>query len=67
MAPQPPKHKTAEGHIKPRSALILLLALLAGTIISSLLWFSGEHPASALALALPTIGGAFLVFDKLIE
>lgn len=67
MAPQISKHKTSEGHIKPRSALILLLSLLAGVIIGGLLWFGGEHPANALAWALPTIGGAFFTFDKLIE
>lgn len=67
MTPQIPEHEATKGHIKPRTALITLLSLLAGALMGGLLWHAGNNLAGALALALPTIGGAFVAFDKLIE
>lgn len=67
MTPHTPEHETTKGHIKPRTAFILLLAVLAGVTIGGLRWLSGDHPAAALALSLTTVGGAFFIFDKLIE
>ncbi|WP_040684518.1 hypothetical protein [Nocardiopsis halotolerans] len=67
MTPHNTSHEAPNSRVKARTAFIFLLALLAGATIGVLRWIAGDHPAAALALALTTLGGAFFVFDKLIE
>ncbi|WP_150253349.1 hypothetical protein [Nocardiopsis deserti] len=67
MAPQSPEHETREGRIGLRTALILLFACISGVVIAGLRWVGGDHPATALAIGLATVGAAYFAFDKLIE
>ncbi|MFC9088224.1 hypothetical protein [Nocardiopsis dassonvillei] len=68
MTPQQPNQDSpSSGHVNPRTAVILLLAVASGALIGYLRWTGGDHFAMALAIALPSAGVAFFGFDKLIR
>lgn len=67
MTPHTPEPGAPQNRIGRRTALILLLAFLSGATIGGLRWLGGDHPATALAIGLATVGAAFFAFDKMIE
>ncbi|MEV8162750.1 hypothetical protein AB0P34_19180 [Nocardiopsis alba] len=44
-----------------------MLAALTGALTGGLLWLSGEHMASSLAIALGATGAAFFGWDRVIH
>ncbi|WP_152472814.1 hypothetical protein [Nocardiopsis alba] len=67
MSPRTPHAEPPEGHFGVRTTLILLLAALSGALTGGLLWLSGEHMASSLAIALGATGAAFFGWDRVIH
>ncbi|GAA1448857.1 hypothetical protein [Nocardiopsis tropica] len=62
----PLKSNSDDGYFEPRLVLVVLLALLAGGTMGGLSWLAGDHPATALAIGLTTVGVSFFAFDKLV-
>ena len=58
--------KASASLISERSALIGVLALLAGGLVAWLLILAGHHPAEATAAGLGTAGAAVLGLNQLI-